>query len=375
MKHQQYFKWYRAGFLCVTSLTLTLAGFCLKAGAVDPGWNTGDDISQTTGRYDDGTISAPIINDSGTSSNNNQHSDSISAPVIGGGSAGSVGNNSSYQSSSSSSDVDNSNSVNNSNNQKDNGQSNNANQSDIRNESSSSSSSSQSSSESHKVVEHHESKANLKKFAKETYENSKQILKAQNDQRVATNNSKGANQLRSAYLSRLKQIRSGEIDKQTRDRYINQQKLALQQALSQRLAALQTDYDNGQKQVRAQVKSLPDDHAHDAEAMQLDNALANLDYQLGEKSNRAYTRYNRSVNELLAQTAKIKHSERSKQRRQAKSEYQANLNAVEALDPLELKQANRQRMRHLKSLYEQIDDQIDNGEITTKSQIANKLDL
>lgn len=369
MKRQRHYKYYRAGLLCALSLTIGLAGLEMTAGAVDPGWNTGNDISQTTGGYDDGTISAPVINEGGNTNNNNQNSSSVSAPTIGGGGAGSIGNSNNYRPSTNNA----SNNDNNNNDQSD--HQSNDNDQNHQNASSSSSSSSESSSESHKDNVHHESKASLREFARESYKSTKAALRDQNKQRVLTNDAKGAEQLRSAYKSRLKQIKSGKIDKETRDKYVNQQKSALQQALSQRLAALQTDYDNGQKQVRQEAKALPADHAHDKAAMQLDNALANLDYQLGQKSNRAYTRYNRSVNELLAQTAKVKHSERSKQRKQAKSEYQANLDAVDALDPIELKHANKQRLIHLKSLYQEIQDQIDNGEITKKDQISNKLDL
>lgn len=374
MKRQRHYKYYRAGLLCTVSLTIGLAGLGMTAGAVDPGWNTGDDISQTTSGYDDGTISAPVINEGGNTNNNNQNSSSVSAPIIGGGGAGSIGNSNNYRSSANNT----SSNDNNSNDQSDH-QSNDDDQ-NHQNASSSSLSSSESNSESrkdnvHKVHEHHESKASLREFARESYESTKAALRDQNKQRVLTNDAKGAEQLRSAYKSRLKQIRSGKIDKETRDKYVNQQKSSLQQALSQRLAALQTDYDNGQKQVRREAEALPADHAHDKAAMQLDNALANLDYQLGQKSNRVYTRYNRSVNELLAQTAKVKHSERSKQRKQAKAEYQANLDAVDALDPIELKHANKQRLNHLKSLYQEIQDQIDNGKITRKDQISNKLDL
>ena len=374
MKRQRHYKYYRAGLLFTVSLTIGLAGLGMTAGAVDPGWNTGDDISQTTSGYDDGTISAPVINEGGNTNNNNQNSSSVSAPIIGGGGAGSIGNSNNYRSS-----ANNTSSNDNNNNDQSDHQSNDNDQTH-QNSSSSSSSSSESSSESHndnvhKGHVHHESKASLREFARESYKSTKAALRDQNKQRVLTNDAKGAEQLRSAYKSRLKQIRSGKVDKETRDKYVNQQKSALQQALSQRLAALQTDYDNGQRQVRREAEALPADHAHDKAAMQLDNALANLDYQLGQKSNRAYTRYNRSVNELLAQTAKVKHSERSKQRKQAKAEYQANLDAVDALDPVELKHANEQRLNHLKSLYQEIQDQIDNGEITRKDQIANKLDL
>lgn len=378
MKRQRHYKYYRAGLLGALSLTIGLAGLSITAGAVDPGWNTGNDISQTTGGYDDGTVSAPVINEGGNTNSNTQSSGSISAPTIGGGDAGSVGNSNNYRPSTNNNNNNTSNNDNNNNDQSNHHLSNN--DQDHHDELSSSSSSGDSSSESHKdnshkVHIHHESKASLRRFARDSYKSAKATLKDQNKQRVLTNDAKGTEQLRSAYKSRLKQIKSGKIDKKTRDEYVDQQKSALQQALSQRLAALQTDYDNGQKQVRQEVKNLPADHTHDKAAMQLDNALANLDYQLGQKSNRAYTRYNRSVNELLAQTAKVKHSERSKQRKQAKSEYQANLDAVDALDPIELKHANQQRLSHLKSLYQEIQDQIDNGEITRKDQIANKLDL
>lgn len=347
--------------------------------AVDPGWGTpgGDIDSNPNSSYD----ITPPVNEHPSNSGN--HYGGIVAPSIGGGHAGSLGG---YDSSNGSSGgyVDrNNNSNDNQNNNDDSNNNNQSNQSSQNNNSSSassvsstsssSSSSSSSSHESSKPKEKPESRSKLRKFAKKTYKEQMAILKSQNKQRVVVNNQKGAVQLHDAYLARKKEIKSGKIDKQTHDKYVEQQRSALQQALSQRLATLQTDYDNGQKSVKSQVKALDDTHKSDSQAMNLSDALANLDYQLGVKSNRAYTRYNRSVNELLAQTSQVKHGERSKQYAQAKSDYQDNLNAVDAIDPGTLRKQNKQRVKDLKSIYSQVQMDIDNGNIQHEDQIVKKL--
>lgn len=368
-------RWTLAALASVTVLLSVGA----TAYAVDPGWGTpgGDIDSNTNSSYD----ITPPVNEHPSNSGN--HYGGIVAPSIGGGHAGSLGG---YDSSNGSSGgyVDHNN--NSSDNQSNNDDSNNNNQSNqssqnnnsssassVSSTSSSSSSSSSSSHESSKPKEKPESRSKLRKFAKKTYKEQMAILKNQNKQRVVVNNQKGAVQLHDAYLARKKEIKSGKIDKQTHDKYVEQQRSALQQALSQRLATLQTDYDNGQKSVKSQVKALDDTHKSDAQAMNLSDALANLDYQLGVKSNRAYTRYNRSVNELLAQTSQVKHGERSKQYAQAKSDYQDNLNAVDAIDPGTLRKQNKQRVKDLKSIYSQVQMDIDNGNIQHEDQIVKKL--
>lgn len=373
---KNHIRWTLTALVSVTVLLSVGA----TAYAVDPGWGTpsGDIDSNTNNSYD----ITPPVNEHPSNSGN--HYGGIVAPSIGGGHAGSLGGYDNSNGSSggyvdrdnNSNDNQNNNDDSNNNNNQSNQNSQNNNSSSASSVSSTSSSSSSFSSSSHelsKPKEKPESRSKLRKFAKKTYKEQMAVLKNQNKQRVVVNNQKGAVQLHDAYLARKKEIKSGKIDKQTHDKYVEQQRSALQQALSQRLATLQTDYDNGQKSVKSQVKALDDTHKSDAQAMNLSDALANLDYQLGVKSNRAYTRYNRSVNELLAQTSQVKHGERSKQYAQAKSDYQDNLNAVDAVDPGTLRKQNKQRVKDLKSIYSQVQMDIDNGNIQHEDQIVKKL--
>lgn len=370
--------------MAVASLSaIVIAGLGISdVHAFDPGWSSGS--IQTGGSEYNGPVQAPVV--AGDSSNNNYSGNNTYVPVIGGGGAGSTGGyqyypsvapnyGSNYFPNTSNQNQGEVNTPNAGTNAGANGGQKLAPKVTPPVASSSSSMKTSSSKPAPKVAPKRYSKGDLTKFAKKQYKQSKKALKGLNQQRVDTNNQKGALELLKAYRLDLKKIKSGKISKQERASYITQQKMALQQALNERLGTLQRDYDQGQHQVSTEIKQLPDGHQYDKQAMALDGALKNLDYQLGHKSDLAYTRYNRAVNQLLVQTDNVKTSEKAQQKLKAKKSYQDNLNAVEAEDPNQLKRENHQRVSDLKDAYHEVLDGIDSGEYTTPKQIQKKLSV
>lgn len=393
------------------------------ANAVDPGWATGQDIGHTTDRDNENAgsessnhaLSNPVSNndddnEANTTVNNQNQNNQINndgnqfagdngyrPPVIGGGKAGDLpdnsksvvgsdnGNNNNNQSPA---DNDNSNNNPGSSSPTDNDNSNNsdhhqpnansqsskpADSTSHNNDNSNNHPSDNSHSHKHRDIEPTLSRSKLIKIANKRYKEQKRILKNRNQMRVMINNQKGAPQLRKSYLLALNKVKNHELTKKDAAGYVSQQKDILQRALSQRLATLQSEYDQNEKLVRDQVNALPDGHQYDKRAIALDDAMHNLDYQLGDKSNRAYDQYNRSVNQLMAQTQNVQDAEKKQFLNEAKTNYENNLAGSDAEDPVALKHDNQKREKQLKKAYQNVLEGINNGSIKYRRSVKNAI--
>lgn len=393
-----------------------------RANALDPGWSSGQDISQTTDRDNEnaGDVMDSSRGNSSVNNNDNRdnnrgnqtttnqgvvgnqnmgnqfaHDNGYQAPVIGGGDAGDLpdnsksvvggnptdrnGNNSNNSPSNSNSSStpnnnDHSSTLNSNSNRGDNNNANNDQNKD-KNTSSNKPVNNDNNGKEHKNknVEPVLSKSKLVKIANKRYKEQRKVLKMRNQMRVAINNQKGAPQLRQSYLLALKKVRNHELTKKDAATYVSQQKDILQKALSQRLATLQSEYDQNEKLVRDQVNALPDGHQYDKRAIALDDAMHNLDYQLGDKSNRAYDQYNRSVNQLMAQTQNVQDAEKKQFLNEAKTNYENNLAGSDAEDPVALKHDNQKREKQLKKAYQNVLEGINNGSIKYRRSVKNAI--
>lgn len=217
------------------------------------------------------------------------------------------------------------------------------------------------------------SKKELLDYLYRVYPSWSEKIGNENKERLKTNNDNGAGELHDAYRDSLKNIKSGKTTHEEREALVSTQKAALQQALSRRLASLQAKYDQDIKVVKAQLDKLPGDHQHDGDAVALNDKLTQLDYDLGHQSNKAYTRYNKAVAKLNKQAASAKVKSKKQQRQEAKETYHANLRAVGATDPKDLKQQNKDRLKTLGDNYDQVKNQIKQGEISEPNEIESGL--
>lgn len=205
--------------------------------------------------------------------------------------------------------------------------------------------------------------------AKSQYELRRNNLVSENKQLVTDNNNKGANELYAAYQTALKNIKSGKTTLQEREESVATQKSALQEALSARLNSLQDSYNQNVQVVQNKINILPGDHAHDKEAVKLQDQLTALDYGLSHNSNLAYTRYNNAVAKLNKQAEHASVKSKKDQRSDAKLTYLENLSAVHAQDPKSLNKQNSKKLSNLKSKYKDVKKMIKNKDISTPFDI------
>lgn len=194
-------------------------------------------------------------------------------------------------------------------------------------------------------------------------------LVSENKQSMTDNNNKGANELYAAYQAALKNIKSGKTTLQEREQSVSTQKSALQEALSARLNSLQDTYNQQVQVVQDKINVLPGDHAHDNEAVKLQDQLTSLDYNLSHDSNLAYTRYNKAVAKLNKQAEHASVKSKKDQRADAKTTYLENLQAVHAQDPKSLNRENSKKLSDLKSKYKDVKKMIKNKDISTPVDI------
>lgn len=205
--------------------------------------------------------------------------------------------------------------------------------------------------------------------ANSQYELRRNNLISENKQLVTDNNNKGANELYAAYQTALKKIKSGKTTLQEREESVATQKSALQEALSARLNSLQDIHNQNVQVVQNKINVLPSDHAHDKEALKLQDQLTALDYDLSHNSNLAYTRYNNAVAKLNKQAEHVSVESKKDQRSDAKSTYLENLSAVRAQDPKSLNKQNAKKLSDLKSKYKSVKKMIKNKDISTPFDI------
>lgn len=238
---------------------------------------------------------------------------------------------------------------------------------DDNSQSSSSSSSSKKTSESSKSYSHDE----LVDYAKKAGQDLVKKVKADNQLRSQVNHDKGADDLKAAYLAQRATIKKSKISNTQKQQMIATQKAALQKALNQRLGSLQNVHDQTVDALSKQITALPDGHSYDKQALILQSQLANADYQLGADSNKAYDRYNRSLDALTTSqtSSKTKHE----QLQNAHNDYRGNLAALNAIDPDELNRDNRSRLKQAKQLAKKVVQQAEADSFKSPSEIDDYL--
>lgn len=219
----------------------------------------------------------------------------------------------------------------------------------------------------------HYSQDDLREVLDKAYVEAKARLADNNDQRVKTNDANGASKLLAAYQQARADIKSGHRGRQDQQEQLTKQKMALQQALSDRLAQLQQQHDQAVHQTGEAVNQLADDHHSDADAIGLQDQLFYADYNLGKDSQKAYQHYDQALTALGQRTKRQAHKSKVQLLKEAKQGYAMNLRAVGCQDPHQLDRANAKRVRNLHQVARDLASQIDDGKITQPSQLTYAL--
>lgn len=229
-----------------------------------------------------------------------------------------------------------------------------------------------SNSSSHKRSVHY-SQDDLREVLDKAYAEAKVRLADNNAQRVKTNDANGASKLLAAYQQAKVDIKSGHRSRRDQQEQLLKQKMALQRALSDRLAQLQQQHDQAVQQTGQAVNQLADDHHSDANAIGLQDQLFYADYNLGKDSQKAYQHYDQSLTALGQRTKRQAHKTKAQLLKEAKQGYAMNLRAVGCQDPHQLAKANAKRVRNLHQVARDLASQIDDGKITQPSQLTYAL--
>lgn len=219
----------------------------------------------------------------------------------------------------------------------------------------------------------HYSQDDLREVLDKAYAEAKVRLADNNAQRVKTNDANGASKLLAAYQQAQADIKSGHRSRRDQQEQLTKQKMALQQALSDRLAQLQQQHDQAVQQTGQAVNQLADDHHSDADAIGLQDQLFYADYNLGKDSQKAYQHYDQSLTALGQRTKRQAHKSKAQLLKEAKQGYAMNLRAVGCQDPHQLDKANAKRVQNLHRVARDLASQIDDGKITQPSQLTYAL--
>lgn len=213
------------------------------------------------------------------------------------------------------------------------------------------------------------SKSELLAYLKRVYDYKLNEVNDANKQRILENNNKGALELQNAYKKLLKEIKSGKVTKEERQKLIESQKSSLQKVLSQRLNSLYDVYNQQVEQVRDELNKLDDNHNSNSKAIELDSKLVSLDYNLSVDSQKAYKHYDKELDKLNEQVKDQPVKSKKQQRIDAKNSYNANLNAISAMDPDVLEKDNKNRLKSVDELNKRVKSKIESGELSTPSEI------
>lgn len=212
-------------------------------------------------------------------------------------------------------------------------------------------------------------KAELLDHLETLYKSKLDEMNDANKNRILENNNKGASELLSTYKKTLKNIKSGKVTKQERAKLINSQKASLQKVLSARLNSLYESYNRDVESIKNDLESIDNNHENNSKVVELSSRLAMLDHKLSEDSKKAYEHYDKELHELNKSVDRQPVKSKKQQRLEAKNSYNANLKAVDAIDPNTLKIQNESRLNLVTEKYKHLKSLIEDGAIKNVSSI------